>query len=73
MPEPAPPVSLLPPGSRRLHYWYWALIFVLTVTVGFGPLFVFIDEVKGRHGQLSVVAFFVLPVWLASARGVAAS
>ena len=69
MPEPAPPVSLLPPGSSRLHYWYWVLIFVLTVTVGFGPLFVFIDEVKGRHGQLSVVAFFVLPVWLASAVG----
>ena len=42
---------------------------MLTVTVGFRPLFVFIDEVNGRHGQLSVVAFFVLPVWLASLVG----
>ncbi|HEX5110390.1 MAG TPA: hypothetical protein VFV95_18195 [Vicinamibacterales bacterium] len=67
---PAFPPSLLPPGSRRLHYWYWALIFALTVSVGFGPLFVFIDQVNGRHGQLaSVVAFFVLPVWLASLVG----
>ena len=36
------------------------------MTVGFGPLFVFIDEVERRHGQISFVAFFVLPAWLAA-------
>jgi len=66
VPEPTPSVSLLPPGSSWLHYWHWALVFCLTVIAGLGPLFVFINEVNKSHGQIGFVAFFVLPVWLAS-------
>lgn len=55
---------------RRATYllaWLLALPAYATVAVGFLPLFIFIDEVEGRYGEaLSVVAFFVLPVGLAS-------
>lgn len=58
--------SLLPPGSSPLHYAYWGVIFALTVVLGFGPLYLFVQDMERLHGQLSGAAFWVLPIWLAT-------
>ena len=59
--------TVLPPGSSRLHYVYWALIFLLTMAFGFGPLYVFVQEIQRLHGRLSAVAFWLVPMGLATA------
>jgi hypothetical protein len=59
-----PAKPLLPSGSSRLHYLYWALIFLLTIGFGFGPLFVFVREIETLHGQLAATAFWLAPIAL---------
>ena len=60
------PLTLLPPGSGRLHYLYWTLIFLLTIAFGFGPLYVFVQEIERLHGHISATAFWLVPMGFAT-------